>query len=78
MVKTSAGVLTKSYRQEEGDVELTGIPQGTARIMATHTLVPDMMIEPYKKLVGKNANYFVMISANGFRTTCMLMMLPRT
>ena len=67
-VKTSAGVSVKSYRQEDGDVELKGIPQGTAHIMAMHTMVSDTIIAPMKALADKGANHFVMTSADGSKT----------
>ena len=67
-VKTSAGVSATCYRQEDGNVELTGIPQGTAHIIATHTMVSDTMLAPMNVLAAKDANYFVMTSADGSKT----------
>ena len=67
-VKTDAGVSANFYRQEDGDVELTGIPQGTARIMDVHTMVSDTMLAPMNALAEKDASYFVMTSADGSKT----------
>ena len=67
-VKTSAGVSATCYRQEDGNVELIGIPKGTTHIIATHTMVSDTMLAPMNVLAAKDANYFVMTSADGSKT----------
>ena len=67
-VKTNAGVFAKSYRQEDGDDELTGIPRGTAHIVAMHTMVSDTMLAPMKTLANKDANHFVITFADDSKT----------
>ena len=45
-VKTSAGPSKGTYKEEDGDTKLPGIPQGTAHITAIHTLISDTILEP--------------------------------
>ena len=45
-----------------------GIPQGTAHIMAMHTLVSSTMLDPMNALAAKDTNYFTMTSADGSKT----------
>ena len=58
----------EKYYQKNGDVKLTVTPQDTAYIMAMRTLVSDTMIAPMKTLADKDANYFVITSADGLKT----------
>ena len=41
--------------------------------MATHTMVSDTMLAPMKTLADKDANYFVMTSADGSKTHTALL-----
>ena len=67
-VKTSTGVSATCYCQENGDVELTGIPQGTAHIMAMHTMVSSTMLDPMNALAASDTNYVTMTSADDSKT----------
>ena len=61
-VKTSAGPSRASYKEEVGDRKLSGIPQGTAHIMAIHTLVSDTILEPYKTVMRSVGKPLKMVS----------------
>ena len=61
-VKTSAGPSQETYREEDGDTKLSGIPQGTAHIMAIHTLVSDTILEPYKTVIRSTGKPLEMVS----------------
>ena len=61
-VKTSAGPSQGTYREEDGNTKLSGIPQGTAYIMAIHTLVSDTILEPYNTVMRSAGKPLEMVS----------------
>ena len=62
IVKTSAGPSQGTYREEDSDTKLPGIPQGTTHIMAIHTLVSDTILEPYKTVIRSVGKPLDMVS----------------
>ena len=60
--QTSAGPSQGTYKEEDGNTKLSGIPQGTAHIMVIHTLVSDTILEPYKTVIRSADKPLEMVS----------------